>query len=111
MKETFEVGILRNHENFHLACSPEAIALILVCGKYDGSFEGCGDLSHNNESIWFPPLELMTKVAVRTLGTTIEFTRGDPLLCDVGDETCKKFIPPEHLYQNNWYTRNVRFIL
>lgn len=62
-------------------------------------FEEKGYMQFRYSTVYLAPVETKTKVAESTLGSTFQLTWVDPVFCDVGDDLCRRFIPPDHLVQ------------
>lgn len=97
VSDVFEIGMVATLSDPYLACSPDGIVLIRGDNTDSAFLAGNGDLSYGDETLWIASLEIKTKVASTTLGGTIHLSSSDVIFCDLGDNICHQYIPPDHL--------------
>lgn len=95
----FDTGMFAMREHPHLACSPDAVALVEVNEQFSTSLGGQGDIHIDEKSFWVAPVEIKTKVAANTVGVALELLQTEPVFCDIGDDVSHRFIPRDHLMQ------------
>lgn len=87
-----------------MACSPDFVALVLI----DTNVLNFGGI---NNQIYLASVEHNTGVSSSIIGIVLLSSRFDIIICELGDDIFKKYIPKEHFEQiiHHLYTLSVNY--
>lgn len=83
----------------HLDCSLDEIAFIKAESDVSFLLEGIGDTACDDGAVWLTTIEIKTKVAATALGTTLQVTRFESVICDIENDDFHCLIAPHHITQ------------
>ncbi len=95
--DLFEVGMLAHKEHSWLACFPDALALVRVGADTESDAHGSTDSLCVSKAM--ATVEVKTRISKTIIQVGQLLATTDLVECTVGDETCARYIPREHVGQ------------
>jgi len=99
VRDVFDVGMVASKQDGYLACSPDGIALLNKSSFPDWNVDVEGAVETGEDSYVLATVEIKTRVAATSLGESSALSTSELILCDVGDDKFRKYIPREHMGQ------------